>query len=152
MKAVKGALAVEIASLVELVRHQNYAREIRAHAARIRETGQQFGYPVISIPITHSYFSVLEANANLVGEMTPNDVVHVISFYQRARSLADSLSKEGTPDNRITPVAEAADRYEALASAIDKLCDLGVTVSRDLASKEVLDQTAEVAVQLRPAE
>jgi hypothetical protein len=152
LKKTKAALAVEIASLVALIRHQNYAGEVRAHAAAIRAAGQEFGYPIVCIPITHSYFSVFEANANLVGELETNEVVRVISFYQQARSLADSLSKAGTPDNTITPVAEAASRYEALASAVDSLCDLGVAVTNELASQVVLDQIADVARQLRPTE
>lgn len=93
---------------------------------------------------------MFEANANLVGELHTSDVVRIIAFYQQARSLADSLSKGGTPDNSILPVQEAASRYDAIASAIDKLCDLGVALSSELASKPVLDQLAGVALQLRP--
>lgn len=151
LERIKAALAVEIATLVELIQQQSYSSEFREHAARIRAAGQRFGYPIVCIPITHSYFSVFEANADLVGDLGTEDVVQVISFYQQARSLADSASKAGTPDNAITPAEDAANRYEALASAIDKLCDLGLAVSKKLTSEAVLAQVNEVAVRLRPA-
>jgi hypothetical protein len=105
---------------------------------------------VVCIPITPSYFSVFEANASLVGELDTQDVVRVVSFYQQARSLADSASKDGTPDNNITPVVEAAARYEVLASAIEKLSSFGETVANELTSKAVLTQIADVRILLRP--
>lgn len=92
---IKAALAVEIATLVELIQQQSYASEFREHAARIRAAGQRFGYPIVCIPITHSYFSVFEANADLVGDLGTEDVVRVISFYQQARSLADLPRRPG---------------------------------------------------------
>lgn len=150
VKAVKAAIGLEVASLVELIQHQSYSDELREHAEAIRKGVEQFGYPIICIPITHSYFSVFEANANLIGELDTSEVVGIIAFYQQARSLADSLSKGGTPDNSIVPAMEAAERYDALATAIDQLCELGVKVSTDLAPQVVLDQLARVARQLRP--
>lgn len=150
--SLKAALACEIASLVLLIRHQEYATELRSHAASIRAGGQQFRYPTLFIPIGQSYFSVFEGNANLIGELKTDQVVQIVSFYQQARSLTDSLSRPGTPDNTITPVAEAATRYERLAEAIDKLCSLGDRVSDSMAPRGVADQIASVAKSLRPAE
>jgi hypothetical protein len=66
---IKAALAVEIATLVELIQQQSYSSEFREHAASIRAAGQRFGYPIVCSPITHSYFSVFEANADLVGDL-----------------------------------------------------------------------------------
>ncbi len=141
---LQSALAVEISSLIELAEHQKYASHLREFAEHLEQL-DDVDYPTLHINASSGYFTVYEGNSGDVGELDMSQAADIIAFYQQARSLLDSVTKDGSPDPRYTSKAEAAEHYRELATRIDLFCDFGRGVVEQLSAGAIRDRIAKNA-------
>jgi hypothetical protein len=150
VRSIRAALAAEVATITALVRLNRYTDELRQHAKALRSRQDAFGYPIYIVHIQQSYFSVFDAIASQLGELDDHLVVDIVAFYQDAKSLVDSFARDAQPDNKLVTAPVAAQRYEDLAGALDRLCLFADRLVARLASAQVGDQIKIAARELRP--
>jgi hypothetical protein len=143
---LRAAISVEIASIVELVRRQQYAEHLRGFAARVIEfeAGKR---RTISLPVRQSYFTVYEQNAVSLGELESSEVVPIVGFYQQARSILDSVLDTEDFDTEISN-SEVASYYAELANYVDNLCEFGEGLVGALTTPGVRERIASTAARL----
>lgn len=152
LRAVKSALAAEIATCIEIARVNNYEEQFLEMAGRLRAHPNAPEMISMHVPAHHNYFSVFEANAGDIGELDTSLAVKIVCFYQAARAWLDSTSVENIPGAGTSNPGEEAFRHKALASQIRKLCELGDELVVELASSEVLKEIKTVSKVLTPGD
>ena len=145
----RAAISVEIASIAEFVRRREYAMHLSGFAQKVLVT--QFGESrIFRLPVTQSYFSVYESNAGLLGGLAAKEIVAIVSFYQQARSILDSVLDQNEPGPEISN-ADISAFYADVAVELENLCDFGESLVDKLAPLTVRDKIAETAATLTAA-
>ena len=147
-KNLRAAVAVEVASIVELVQRQKYAAHLRAFADHVLTLSADQSR-LLQIPIKQSYFTIYEMNASSIGELPTSEAVEIIGFYQQARSIVDSVVNDTQPDTWISN-EDVAEYYLSLAVLIDNLCKFGhelVAMLINSSVTELINATAERLVK-----
>ena len=143
---LRAAIAVEIASLVELVKRQEYAKHLRAFARYIL-TAPQEHRTVFRLPIKQSYFTVYETNAASIGELISAETVEIICFYQQARSILDSVVDNDSVDPWVTN-EDLAGYYNQIAAYVDNLCGFGSELVGKLTNADMTQSINDAAQRL----
>ena len=141
---LRAAVAVEVASLVELVQRQEYAAHLCAFADYVLTLplGQS---RILKIPIQQSYFTIYEMNASSIGELPTSEAVEIIGFYQQARSIVDSVTNDTQPNPWVSN-EDVASYYRSVANSVDNLCRFGRELVATLTTSsvtELINSTAE---------
>ena len=145
---LRAAIAIEVASLVELVKRQEYAAHLRAFADRVLTLAPDDNR-AFKLPIKQSYFTVYETNASAIGDLPTEEAVEIIGFYQQARSIVDSVIDETQLDPRITS-EDISDYYKSIANLVENLCIFGRNLVKKLTNSkviELIDATAERLIE-----
>jgi hypothetical protein len=145
LRALKSALAAEIATCIEIARVNNYEEQFLEMADRLRAHPGAPEMTSMHVPAHHNYFSVFEANAGDIGELDTPLAVRIVCFYQAARAWLDSTSRENIPGSGTSNPGEEAFRHEALALQIRRLCELGDELVVELASSKALKEIKSVS-------
>ena len=147
--SLRAAISVEIASICELVQRREYAMHLRGFAQKV--LGAQPGESrIFRLPVTQSYFTVYESNAGALGGLGTGEVVSIVSFYQQARSILDSVLDQNEPGPEISN-ADISAFYENVAVELENLCNFGDGLVDQLASLPVRDKIADSAAKLTAA-
>lgn len=91
--AVLVAIAAEVRSICELIRHQKYAESFAELANQIR-SGTWEGETFL-IDIRANYFSVYEAVCSEIGLLSRRHVPYIVAFYAYCKSAIDSTRMDG---------------------------------------------------------
>lgn len=143
---LRAAISIEIASVVELIRRQQYSKHLRMFAASVVDfkSGESRTF---RLPARQSYFSVYEQNAGSLGELETHEVVSIVGFYQQAKSILDSVLDTEEPNAEITNT-DVASFYSSLASYIDNLCAFGEEIVAQLTTPGIRARIAATATRL----
>ena len=87
------AIAAEVRTICDLIRHQEYLEAVQEQTALIR-TGNWSGEQYV-IDIRANYFSVYESLSGELGLLKPHDITKIVSFYSHCKSAIDSTRPDG---------------------------------------------------------
>jgi hypothetical protein len=120
---LRSAIAMEVASIVELVERREYAAHLRAFAEYLLELPPD-QMDTFRLPVKQHYFTIYETNAASIGELPAIEAVEIICFYQQARSVLDSFPEDVTQEPWVTK-DDLVEFYKGLAKDIDNICAFG---------------------------
>lgn len=104
------AIAAEVRTICDLIRHQAYLEAVQEQTALIR--AGNWGGEQYVIDIRANYFSVYESLSGELGLLKPHDIARIVSFYSYCKSAIDSTR----PDGPMSEGAIAKDVQENLVS------------------------------------
>jgi hypothetical protein len=87
------AIAAEVGTICDLIRHQRYLEEVSEQARLIRLN--KWADTQYVIDIRANYFSVYESLSSELGLLTPNQITKIVAFYAYCRPDIDSSRPDG---------------------------------------------------------
>lgn len=114
-EAMLTAIAAEVRSICDLIKHQQYLDGFSKLAQDIREN--KWDGTKLIIDVRSDYFSVFESTCSDIGILSRKHVPHIVVFYAYAKSAIDSTRPDG-PDSEKKYEAANIISVEGLLMAI----------------------------------